>query len=123
MSGGRLSGEERPAPSEWKFDEDFGVIQLETRPEDPNSVNITYTQRAGRLYVYAGDTETQWVRNMQANSLVRLRHFDMIYTLRAERVINPDEISAFSEVWNNASMFHRDPAELDQVWLYSLTAP
>jgi len=123
MSGGELSGEEEPAPKEWVFEEDFGVIQLETRPDDPYSVNIAYTQRAGRLYIYAGDTETQWVQNMQDNPLVRLRHSDVIYTLRAERVLDPDEISNFAEAWNDASIFHRDPAELDEVWLYYLTAP
>ena len=123
MSGGELAGEVQPAPREWEFEEDFGVIQLETRPEDPYSVNIAYTQRAGRLYIYAGDTETQWVKNMQADPLVRLRMSDVIYTLRAERVVDPDEISRFGEAWNSASIFHRDPAGLDGVWLYRLTAP
>jgi hypothetical protein len=123
MSGGELAGEEQPVPMEWKFEKNSGVIQLETRPEDPYSVNIAYTQRAGRLYIYAGDTEKQWVKNMQANPLVRLRHFDAIYILRAERVLDPDEVSNFAEAWNDASMFHRDPAELDEVWLYHLTAP
>ena len=123
MSGGALAGEEQPAPKQWAFEEDFGVVQLETRPEDPYSVNIAYTQRAGRLYIYAGDTETQWVQNMQANPLVRLRHSNVIYTLRAERVVDSDEISNFAVVWNDASMFHRDPAELDEVWLYHLIAP
>lgn len=123
MSGGELSGEQQPSPAEWAFEEDFGVIQLETRPEDPYSVNIAYTQRAGQLYIYAGDTETQWVKNMEADPLVRLRHSDVIYVLRAERVLDPEEISNFAEVWNDASIFHRDPAELDGVWLYRLTAP
>ena len=122
MSGGKLSGEDRAAPSEWALDEDFGVVQLETHPEDPYSVNIAYTQLAGRLYIYAGDTETQWVKNMEANPVVRLRHADVVYTLQAERVSDAGEISEFAEVWNNASMFHRDPAELDEVWLYHLVA-
>ena len=123
MSGGELSGAAESAPNEWALQENSGVVQLETRPEDPYSVNINYTQRAGRLYIYAGDTETQWVQNMEANPLVRLRHSDVIYTLRAERVLDPDEISAFAAVWNEASIFHRDPAELDEVWLYRLVAP
>jgi hypothetical protein len=123
MSGGKLSGEDRPAPGEWALDEDFGVVQLETRPEDPYSVNIAYTQLEGRLYIYAGDTETQWVKNMEANPLVRLRLADVVYTLHAERVSDAGEISEFAEVWNNASMFHRDPAELGEVWLYHLVAP
>jgi peptidoglycan/LPS O-acetylase OafA/YrhL len=60
------------------FEEDFGVIQLATRSEDPYSVNIAYAQRAGRLYVYAGDTETQWVKNMETNPAVRRSGRNMI---------------------------------------------
>jgi hypothetical protein len=123
MSGGELAGEDRPAPTEWELEKSFGVIQLETRPEDPYSVNIAYTQSAGQLYIYAGDTETQWVKNMEADPLVRLRHSDVVYTLRAERVLDSEEISNFAVDWNEASIFHRDPAELDEVWLYRLTAP
>ena len=123
MSGGELGGEETPVPRQWAFEEDFGVIQLETHPKDPYSVNVAYTQRAGRLYIYAGDTETQWVKNMETDPLVRLGHSDVIYTLRAERVVDPDEISSFAEAWSSASIFHRDPAGLDEVWLYHLTAP
>jgi hypothetical protein len=123
MSGGKLSGEDRLAPGEWVLDEDFGVVQLETRPEYPYSVNIAYTQLEGRLYIYAGDTETQWVKNMEVNPLVRLRLADVVYTLRAERVSDAVEISRFAEIWNNASMFHRDPLELDEVWLFQLVEP
>lgn len=120
MSGGALSGEIRQTPTEWSFDEDFGVVQLETRPDEPYSVNIAYTLLNGHLYIYAGDTETQWVKNMDANPNVRLRMSDDIYALRAERVSDPAEISTFAKVWVSHSIVHRDPEAQDAIWLYRL---
>jgi hypothetical protein len=122
MSGGQLDGEERPAPGDWTLEEDFGLGQLETRPDDPYSVNIAYTIVEGQLYINAGDTETEWVKHMDANPLVRLRISDALYPLRAERVQDPSEISAFGKVWVDQSVFHRDPDGLDEVWIYRMVA-
>ena len=120
MSGGTLSGEEQPAPRTWALAEDSGVAQLETRPEDPYSVNIAYTLMEGRLYINAGDTETAWVEKMEANPLVRLRISEVIYLLRAERVTDAGEISDFGKLWVAQSMFQRDPTKLEEVWIYRL---
>jgi hypothetical protein len=122
MSGGAVDGEERPAPASWALDEDFAVAQLETRPDDPYSVNIAYTQIDGRLYLNAGDTETNWVEHIAANPLVRLRAGNVIYVARAERVTDTAEISEFGRVWVSHSRFHRDPDELGEVWVYRLVA-
>ncbi len=120
LPGGALDGETRPSPADWTFAGDYGTCQLETRPEDPYSVNIAFTVLGGRLYVNAGDTETRWVNNMGANPLVRLRLDGAIYELRAERVTDPEEIAAFGRAWTSQSMFRRDPAALDEVWIYRL---
>ena len=123
LPGGTLDGEVKPAPSDWAFAGDFGTIQLETRPEDPYSVNLAYTVLDGHLYINAGDTETQWVKNMAENSLVRMRMDGAIYPLRSERVTDSAEIAAFGKAWTSRSSFYRDPAELEQVWVYRLVAP
>ena len=120
--GGSLDGQGEPAPADWAFAGDFGTIQLETRPEDPYSVNIAFTVVNGALFVNAGDTETQWVKNMTANPLVRLRMDGVIYDLRAERVTDVAEITTFAKAWTSQSMFRRDPAELDEVFIYRLVA-
>ena len=120
MSGGALSGDERPAPEEWALDEDFAIVQFETRPEDPYSVNIAYTQIDSRVYINAGATETKWVVHMESNPLVRLRTEDLIYLARAERVVDPAEISEFCDAWVSHSMFHRNPDDLEEVWVYRL---
>lgn len=120
LPGGELEGEARPAPSDWAFAGDYGTIQLETRPEDPYSVNLAFTILKGRLYINAGDTETQWVKNIASNPRVRLRMDGVLYDLSAERVMGADEIAAFAEAWTNQSMFRRDPSGLDEVWIYRL---
>ena len=120
LPGGRLDGEARPAPSDWAFAGDYGTVQLETRPDDPYSVNVAFTVVGGRLHINAGDTETQWVKNIASNPLVRLRMDGALYDLRAARVTNTDEIAAFARAWTSQSTFRRDPTKLDPVWIYRL---
>jgi len=122
LPGGELEGEARPAPADWAFAGDYGTIQLETRPEDPYSVNLAFTVIDGHLYINAGDTETQWVKNIGLDPRVRLRMDGALYELLAERVTDRDEIGAFGKAWASQSMFLRDPAELDEVWIYRLVA-
>lgn len=122
LPGGRLKGQVEAAPSDWAFAGDYGTVQLETRPEDPYSVNIAFTVIGQRLYINAGDTETQWVKNITVNPQVRLRMDGVLYDLQAERVTNTAEITAFSNAWTSQSMFRRDPAELHEVWIYSLVS-
>ncbi len=118
--GGRLGGETRGAPPDWSFAGEYGTAQLETRPEEPYSVNLAYTVLDGQLYVNAGGTQTRWVENMSANPLVRLRVEGTIYELRAERVTSDEEIAAFAEAWLGQSVFRRDPLGYDEVWIYRL---
>jgi len=118
--GGELDGRGEPAPESWSGMGESGTVQLETDPSEPYSVNVAYTVLDGRLYINAGDTETKWVKNILADPQVRLRLKGQVYDLRAERVTNTDEIKRFGKAWTAQSMFRRDPAELDQVWLYQL---
>ncbi len=122
LPGGELDGEARSAPTDWTFAGDYGTVQLETRPENPYSVNIAFTVLDGRLYINAGDTETQWVKNIASNPRVRLRMDGVLYDLRAERVMDADEIAAFAGAWTSQSMFRRDPTGLDEVWIYRLVS-
>jgi len=122
IPGGRLDGDVQSVPSDWSFAGDYGTIQLETRPDQPYSVNIAYTVMNGILYINAGDTETQWVKNMEANPKVRLRMDEALYGLIAQRVSETDDIAAFAVAWTDQSMFRRDPTKLDEVWIYRLVS-
>ncbi len=122
MPGGELSGEVQPPPSDWSFAGDSGTAQLETDPGQPYSVNLAYTILDGIVYLNAGDTETQWVKNMDADPAVRLRVEGKVFELQAERVTDGAEIKRFASAWTDQSMFRRDPAGLEQVWIYRLRA-
>ncbi len=119
-AGGALSGTVTEAPDRWQLEEDSAVAQLETRPEDPYSINFTYVQMDGRFYVYAGDTRTNWVQHIEQNPFVRVRVKDAVYPTRAVRVVSDEELSEFAAVWANLSAFQRDPMQFDEVWLYRL---
>ena len=122
FSGGALTGTEVETPVPWQFEEDYGFAVLETRPEDPYSVNLAYVQMNGNLYVYAGDTRTTWVQHMDENPLVRLQVEELIYPASAVRVDNDDELNEFAAIWTSRSSFQRDPLQFEEVWLYRLEA-
>ena len=123
MSGGALSGEVRPAPVDWNFANDAGwTVQLETRPEDPYSVNLAYVVLEGRMYVYAGNTETQWVKNIAQNPDVRFRLDGVVYELRARRVSDDATVGAFGDAWVERNRFSTHARDHDEMWLYELVA-
>lgn len=122
LPGGELDGEEKPAPSDWSFAGDYGTIQIETKPEEPYSVNLAYTVMDGALYINAGGTETQWAKNIAVDPEIRLRMEGALYDVRAERVTDRDEIRAFAKAWTGQSFFRRDPLGYDEVWIFRLVS-
>ena len=120
--GGALSGDPAPVPASWEGASEYSFCELETNPAEPYSVNIVCTIVGDVLYVNAGDTETEWVKNMDADPAVRVRLEDVLYELRAERVTDAEEIATFGKAWTARSSFSRDPAELDPVYVYRLVA-
>jgi len=117
--GGALDGPVKPVPASWEFARGVGTVQLETRPSDPYSVNIACVVVGDGLYVSAGDNESRWVENMEADPRVRLRINGDLYELAARRVSDEAEIDAFAEEWIKNS-WARDPRGLDEVWIYRL---
>jgi hypothetical protein len=103
------------------FARDAGTVQLETRPEDPYSVNIACAVVDEQLYVSAGENKSQWVKNMEAKPLVRLRIDGDVYELSAQRVTDRAEMDTFAVEWIKNS-WARDPRKLDEPWVYRLQA-
>jgi hypothetical protein len=100
--GGRLRGEvHQGAPPDWSIARDAKQIQLETRPEDPYSVNVWCGVMDGKLYVPTSlilgtddPAERGWVKNVQEDPGVRVRIEGTVYPLRAVRVDDPAEREA-----------------------------
>lgn len=122
FAGGELSGTVVDPPATWQLDEAYAFAELETRPADPYSINLAYVQMDGRLYIYAGNTRTNWVEHIEVNPLVRIRIDETIYPVRAVRVTEDDVLNDFAAEWTSRSVFQRDPLQFDEVWLYRLQA-
>ena len=94
--GGELSGTiASEAVSDWSFAHDVMIVQLETRPERPYSVNLGCIDYGEAIYVGTSNPETsRWVSHLEADPRVRLRVGDTVYPLRAERVTDTTEYNA-----------------------------
>ncbi len=92
MPGGELSGTVAPAPADWTAADAAEIVQLETRPASPYSVNIWGVGIGPAYSVAAGGGETTWTANIAADPAVRLKVGEAIYELRAVRVTDPAEL-------------------------------
>jgi len=129
IPGGRLSGEVGPANnSDWSFASDVETAQLETRPDDPHSVNTWFVALGPQLYVPTSmilgpkdPHERGWVVNVQADPRVRIRLDGRVFERRAVRVEGGQEYDRARSALE--SKYELDPAERDaerQVWIYRL---
>lgn len=101
FSSGALEGSAQPAPADWSGMANVKIVQLETQPDDPYSVNIWAVATGGELYVFAGDNHTTWIQHMEANPRVRLQVGEAIYALRASRVTDATEFEQFAKAWES----------------------
>jgi len=94
IPGGELSGDVvQERVTDWSFVTDH-VIDLETRPDDPYSVELNYFVRDGLLYVDPAEGR-KWLENIRADPRVRARFGGRIYPLRAVLVGRPGELEGF----------------------------
>ena len=96
VPGGTLSGTVKPAPSDWSFTDSVETVQLETRPEDPYSVNVWGVAAGGAFYIASGRGESAaWAKHIAADPRVRLRVGEDLYELGAVRTTDEAELNAF----------------------------
>lgn len=94
IPGGALAGEVVEEPvRDWSF-VDSVFLDLETRPDDPYSVELNYVVRDGQLYIDPAEGRT-WFEHIKANPLVRARFAGKVYPLRAVLVGKPGELEGF----------------------------
>lgn len=96
LPGGELEGSVVTDPvDDWSFVDDR-FLDLETRPEDPYSVEINYIVKDGRLYIDPAEGR-RWLDHVRADPRVRVRFGDAIYPLEAVLVGRPGELEGFPE--------------------------
>ena len=96
IPGGELSGEVVTIPvDDWSFVDDT-FLDLETRPDDPYSVELNYEIRDGRLYIDPAEGR-RWLDYIRADPRVRVRFGDQIYPLKAILAGRPGELEGFPE--------------------------
>ena len=92
--GGQLQGEETPltAPLE------AGVLQLETRPTNPYSVNLGFVLIDAQMYIDPTPERT-WYTHLQNNPEARVRIGDRadIHPIRVEEVTEPQILERFED--------------------------
>jgi hypothetical protein len=92
--GGQLSGQVVTEPvANWSFLDEW-FIDLETRPDDPYSVQLNYIVRDGALYVDPAEGR-RWLEHIRADPRVRARFSGRIYPLEAVLVGQPGELEGF----------------------------
>jgi hypothetical protein len=129
LPGGKLSGEPMSAPvGDWSFLDDEDTVQLETRPDDPYSVNVWIGHYQGNPYIptslIAGvdePGERQWVQNVTSDPRVRLRVSGQLYPRNALRVEDPAELEAVRAIL--IAKYEVEPSDDGQessAWIFRL---
>lgn len=94
IPGGELSGEEATAEAWSEVISDSGVLDLETRPDDPYSIRINFFFRDGNVYIDPAEGRA-WYEHLRADPSVRVRIDGLIYRARAIPVTDPEELQGF----------------------------
>ena len=127
IPGGALRGpvHEGEAP-DWAFVADVENVQLESRPDDPYSVNVWCGEVDGRLYVPTSlilgpddPNERSWVRNVIESPDVRLRIDGTVYELRAVRVDDQAERERVRSALLAKYEVEAD-AHAEQAWIFRM---
>jgi hypothetical protein len=106
FSGGRLSGQDGAWPVDWNAAADIPQIQLETAPEDPHSINVWVVVLDGEAFIVTSlllgtevPEERAWVRNITADSRIRIRVDGIVYPARLEAVDDSMQIAQVFELF------------------------
>ncbi len=122
ISGGALSGDIQPVPDNWDFTADIKIVQLETRPQDPYSINIWVVNEGAKFYIASGNgDEAKWVGYIVANPDIKLRIDQNIYELSASRVTSESELKKVRQLYEEKyDMDSVNREETDEIWLFRL---
>ena len=121
FASGRLSGDVSPTPTDWSLLDSTMLVQLETNPKKPYSVNIWGVGIGSNYYVAAGEaSEADWANHIERNNAVRLRIEERIYLLDAHRVKDIKELVSVTAAFRNK--YGGIQEWVDTAWVYRLTS-
>ncbi len=131
IPGGALSGKQGPTDvTDWSFADDVENAQLETRPNDPHSVNCWFAAVGENFYVptsmILGPKEPElrsWVAHVAADPRLRIRLGKAVFDRASVRVEEGPEFAAARlalEARYEIAVADRDPERV--IWIYRLEA-
>jgi hypothetical protein len=120
LPGGELSGTVAAIPSDWAFSDAADTVQLETRPDDPYSVNIWGVGVGDRFYVAAGKVSNAWAKHIVEDPNVRLKVGDSIFELRAVQVRDEAEIEICLAAIKRKYDFEPEPEQRGSATVFRL---
>jgi deazaflavin-dependent oxidoreductase (nitroreductase family) len=122
IAGGKLDGELVTAPvSDWSFSDASDTVALETKPDDPYSVNVWAVADGPRLYVASGGgAGTAWAENLHADPRVRVRIDGKLYELSAVEVTDDAEKQASLALYKKKYDYEPEPEDAGKAILFRL---
>jgi hypothetical protein len=122
ISGGKLDGQLVTTPvADWSFSDASKTVALESRPDDPYSVNVWAVADGPRLYLAAGKgLETKWAKFVLADPRVRVRIDGKIYELRAVEVTDDAQKQAVRALYQKKYAYAPKPEDAAKAVLFRL---
>ena len=125
VSGQRLSGDERPYPSDWSMCNDHQTVAVETRLDDPHSVTTLCCVHDGALVIPAmNGSEKEWPAHVVRDPRVRVKIGEHVYPAQAERTtdVSLEDLVA-SVAAKYPQIAEQNPADAPRdVWLFRISA-
>lgn len=120
FAGGKLSGEPEAPPADWSALADEETFQLETRPNDPYSVNIWAVGIGEDVYIGTGPDGTNWSGHIDDDPRVKLRVGETLYPLLAHAVTNREERGRVARAYADKYGLDQDENWLKDALVYRL---
>jgi len=122
LPGGELEGPVAETPDDWAFSDEVSTVQVETRPEDPYSINIWAVALGDSLYLHAGGNRTAWVENLEQDPRARVAIEGTLYEVAASRVEDPAEFARFADAYEQKYDVRPRNENIDEIYVYRLGA-
>ena len=122
LPGGELEGPVAETPDDWAFTDEVSTIQVETRPEDPYSINIWAVALDDSLYLHAGENRAAWVEILEQDPRARVSVEGTLYEVAASRVEDAAEFFRFAYAYQQKYGSRPRNENIDEIFVYRLGA-